>query len=250
MTPTEPALTLGRPTGRGPPARRGAPRRRARPRVPAMPPRRSHTERGPGLGRGLVAARTAEVWVAEAAKTSARLRRRQRTTGWTRCTCARTTSAGIGSALLELVKALRPGGFALWVFESNEPARAFYRSHGLVELEHTDGSANEERAPDLQMAWPGATRSAFLRAGSTRSTTSWPAARAPGRPHRRRPGPQGGRRASRPRPRAGGRDRRPDGRLAPGLSREAAAPDRAHDHRRVARRLRGPDEDAACRLRG
>ena len=70
---------------------------------------------------------------------------------------------GIGAALLELVKGLRPYGFALWVFASNEPARRFYRRHGLVELEHTDGSANEERAPDLRMAWPGHDPMAYLR---------------------------------------------------------------------------------------
>nr|WP_237448340.1 GNAT family N-acetyltransferase [Nocardioides flavescens] len=62
---------------------------------------------------------------------------------------------GIGSALLDLVKAARPDGFCLWVFESNHPARAFYRRHRLLELERTDGSANEERAPDLRMVWPG-----------------------------------------------------------------------------------------------
>jgi chorismate mutase/GNAT superfamily N-acetyltransferase len=70
---------------------------------------------------------------------------------------------GIGTALLELAKARRPDGFALWVFASNAPARGFYRRHGLVELEHTDGSANEERSPDLRMAWPGTDPIAFLR---------------------------------------------------------------------------------------
>lgn len=70
---------------------------------------------------------------------------------------------GIGTALLDLAKARRPEGFALWVFASNMPARSFYRRHGLVELEHTDGSANEERSPDLRMAWPGRDPIAFLR---------------------------------------------------------------------------------------
>jgi chorismate mutase/GNAT superfamily N-acetyltransferase len=70
---------------------------------------------------------------------------------------------GIGTALLELVKSLRPDGFALWVFVSNEPARRFYLRHGLVELERTDGSGNEERSPDLRMAWPGADPMAYLR---------------------------------------------------------------------------------------
>jgi chorismate mutase len=70
---------------------------------------------------------------------------------------------GVGSALLDVVKAQRPDGFCLWVFEMNAGARAFYASHGLVELEHTDGSANEERTPDLRMAWPGAEPLAFYR---------------------------------------------------------------------------------------
>jgi chorismate mutase/GNAT superfamily N-acetyltransferase len=70
---------------------------------------------------------------------------------------------GIGTALLDLAKARRPDGFALWVFASNVPARGFYRRHGLVELEHTDGSGNEERSPDLRMAWPGRDPIAFLR---------------------------------------------------------------------------------------
>lgn len=60
---------------------------------------------------------------------------------------------GIGSLLLDLAKSLRPDGFSLWVFEMNAPARAFYLRHGLVEREHTDGSDNEERTPDLRMSW-------------------------------------------------------------------------------------------------
>ncbi len=62
---------------------------------------------------------------------------------------------GIGLALLDLVKARHPAGFGLWVFTSNLPARAFYAAQGLLEREHTDGSANEERAPDIRMEWPG-----------------------------------------------------------------------------------------------
>jgi GNAT superfamily N-acetyltransferase/chorismate mutase len=70
---------------------------------------------------------------------------------------------GVGTALFELVASTRPDGFCLWVFESNEPARAFYRRHGCLELERTDGSANEELAPDIRVAWPGADPLAFLR---------------------------------------------------------------------------------------
>lgn len=71
--------------------------------------------------------------------------------------------AGVGGALLDLAKALRPAGFSLWVFESNAPARAFYRAHGLLELERTDGSGNLEQEPDLRMAWPGEDPLTFLR---------------------------------------------------------------------------------------
>src|SRR6478735_830898 len=70
---------------------------------------------------------------------------------------------GVGSALLDLVKAQRPDGFCLWVFEMNAAARAFYARHGLLELERTDGSGNEEQAPDVRMAWPGSVPLEFLR---------------------------------------------------------------------------------------
>ncbi len=71
--------------------------------------------------------------------------------------------SGVGSMLLDLAKAQRPRGFCLWVFESNIPARSFYARRGLVELEHTDGSGNEEREPDVRMAWPGVEPVAFFR---------------------------------------------------------------------------------------
>lgn len=70
---------------------------------------------------------------------------------------------GVGTTLLDLVKAVRPRGFCLWVFESNIAARGFYEHRGLVALERTDGTANEERAPDIRMAWPGAEPLVFLR---------------------------------------------------------------------------------------
>lgn len=64
--------------------------------------------------------------------------------------------SGVGSTLLDLVKARRPHGFGLWVFESNAPGRRFYARHGLLERELTDGSGNEERCPDVRLEWPGA----------------------------------------------------------------------------------------------
>lgn len=70
---------------------------------------------------------------------------------------------GIGTALLDLAKSRRSDGFCLWVFESNTPAREFYARRGLMALEHTDGEGNEEKAPDVRMAWPGRDPVAFFR---------------------------------------------------------------------------------------
>jgi GNAT superfamily N-acetyltransferase/chorismate mutase len=70
---------------------------------------------------------------------------------------------GVGTALLDVVKAHRPDGFCLWVFESNTPARGFYSHRGVVELERTDGAGNEENEPDLRMAWPGLDPVSFFR---------------------------------------------------------------------------------------
>ena len=70
---------------------------------------------------------------------------------------------GIGSTLVDLAKSVRPDGFGLWVFETNVRAQEFYRRHGLLVVRRTDGSDNEERAPDLEMAWVGPDRLAGIR---------------------------------------------------------------------------------------
>jgi chorismate mutase len=70
---------------------------------------------------------------------------------------------GVGAALLDLVKGLRPRGFGLRVHQANERARAFYRRHDLVELESTDGSGHDDAEPDLQMAWLGDDPLGYLR---------------------------------------------------------------------------------------
>ena len=57
---------------------------------------------------------------------------------------------GVGRALIELAKRVRPEGLQLWTFASNQPARRFYERHGFVAAEETDGSLNEERAPDVR----------------------------------------------------------------------------------------------------
>jgi chorismate mutase len=104
-----------------------------------------------------------EVWVAEAEGAAAAYLRLSDAWLDDLYVVPERTREGIGSALLELAKRQRPDGFCLWVFEQNRPAREFYRRHGLIELEHTDGSANDERAPDIRMAWPGTDPVAFLR---------------------------------------------------------------------------------------
>jgi GNAT superfamily N-acetyltransferase len=60
---------------------------------------------------------------------------------------------GIGSALLQAAKSRRPSGLRLWVFRRNQGARAFYARHGFAEVELTDGATNEEREPDVLLAW-------------------------------------------------------------------------------------------------
>lgn len=122
--------------------------------VPLMPPP-VHTpeETRAWLGRQLAGER--ETWVAE---TDGRLvGYLLLEVGWLHSVYVRPDlqGHGLGTALLDLAKALRPDGFGLWVFESNEPARRFYRRHGLVEVRRTDGSGNEEGAPDVEMAWLG-----------------------------------------------------------------------------------------------
>lgn len=131
--------------------------------VPQMPPARHTNEED----RAWFAARLAddrhEAWLAE--DESGPLGYALFTRTWLDHLFVRPelTGQGIGTALLDVVKGLRPVGFCLWVFESNAGARRFYAGQGLVELERTDGSANEERAPDVRMAWPGREPTVFLR---------------------------------------------------------------------------------------
>jgi len=63
------------------------------------------------------------------------------------------TSNGYGAQLLELAKQRRPEGLQLWTFQSNLRAQQFYERHGFAVEERTDGSRNEERAPDLRYVW-------------------------------------------------------------------------------------------------
>ena len=60
---------------------------------------------------------------------------------------------GVGHALFEHVKTLRPDGFQFWVFQQNERARRFYEAHGATAVEFTDGAGNEEKTPDVRYEW-------------------------------------------------------------------------------------------------
>ena len=63
------------------------------------------------------------------------------------------TRAGVGAELVSVAKRERPAGLRLWTFTSNEGAQRFYLRHGFREVSRTDGSDNEERAPDIQYVW-------------------------------------------------------------------------------------------------
>jgi GNAT superfamily N-acetyltransferase len=62
---------------------------------------------------------------------------------------------GIGGALLGRAMDENPAGLSLWAFAANHRAIDFYRRAGFAEVLRTDGSANEERQPDVQMHWRG-----------------------------------------------------------------------------------------------
>jgi ribosomal protein S18 acetylase RimI-like enzyme len=59
---------------------------------------------------------------------------------------------GHGSALLRATQAAN-ADLALWVFQRNADAVAFYEAHGFAITRSTDGSDNQEHEPDHRMAW-------------------------------------------------------------------------------------------------
>jgi ribosomal protein S18 acetylase RimI-like enzyme len=60
---------------------------------------------------------------------------------------------GVGRALLDHVKNLRPERLELWVFQKNEAARRFYERHGFELVRLTDGTGNMEHEPDALYEW-------------------------------------------------------------------------------------------------
>jgi GNAT superfamily N-acetyltransferase len=60
---------------------------------------------------------------------------------------------GIGSALFDKARELRPNGFRFYAFQRNARARGFYERRGCVAVEFSDGSGNEEGEPDVLYRW-------------------------------------------------------------------------------------------------
>lgn len=60
--------------------------------------------------------------------------------------------AGVGSSLLAVAMS-RQEAIELWCFAGNSRGRAFYEKHGFRPVEHTDGSGNEARMPDIRYRW-------------------------------------------------------------------------------------------------
>jgi GNAT superfamily N-acetyltransferase len=56
---------------------------------------------------------------------------------------------GVGTALLEAVKAESENLIRLYTFARNSLARRFYEKHGFRAQAQSDGSRNEEREPDI-----------------------------------------------------------------------------------------------------
>ncbi|MFL9868151.1 GNAT family N-acetyltransferase [Paraburkholderia fungorum] len=63
--------------------------------------------------------------------------------------CPRFKRRGIGTLLLDSVKARTNGDLQLYTFQMNSVAIAFYEHHGFVAVGYGDGSNNEEQCPDV-----------------------------------------------------------------------------------------------------
>lgn len=65
---------------------------------------------------------------------------------------ASARGTGVGTALLRRMQADHPV-LSLWTFQANERAQRFYRRHGFVEGQRSDGARNDEGLPDVQYHW-------------------------------------------------------------------------------------------------
>lgn len=71
------------------------------------------------------------------------------------------TGKGLGTRLVDVAKASRPGGLQLWTFQANHRARCFYERHGFTSAEATQGD-NEEGAPDVRYEWRPSDRAGLV----------------------------------------------------------------------------------------
>ena len=141
---------------------------------------------------------------------------------------------GVGGALLDVVKARASGRvLPLGVRDQHCPRAAFYARRGLVELERTDGSGNEEKAPDVKMAWPGGDPLAFYR--GLIDDVDAPLGDLLARRLALTRAVQDHKRDPRPRPRPGARDRRGDGRGPRPSSAPTGSAGSCTDHQREPR---------------
>jgi ribosomal protein S18 acetylase RimI-like enzyme len=60
---------------------------------------------------------------------------------------------GLGTALIEHAKTLRPGGLRLSVLQANTSARRFYERHGFTLDELRDGLNTPEGKPEALYSW-------------------------------------------------------------------------------------------------
>ena len=60
---------------------------------------------------------------------------------------------GIGDRFVALAQQRQPLELQLCTFQGNGPAQRFYERHGFVVVKRTDGSGNQERAPDVRYRW-------------------------------------------------------------------------------------------------
>lgn len=105
----------------------------------------------PTLGRRVMA--WAEVWIADGeGRTSGFLGLREDVVTHLYVEPS-AQNRGIGTALLDHAKGLRPERLQLWVFQKNEGARRFYERHGFELVRLTDGARNMEKEPDALYEW-------------------------------------------------------------------------------------------------
>ena len=60
---------------------------------------------------------------------------------------------GVGTRLLDTVRAASPDKLALYVFQRNVRARRFYEAQGFTLRALGTGATNEEREPDAYYEW-------------------------------------------------------------------------------------------------